>query len=98
MNRSKYSPEFKRQAVNLINAGEKPVTVIAKELGVKRSLLYTWRDQHKTLGGDVFKPVRGRPKKENATHTQQLETENKRLKEELEILKKAAAYFARDLL
>ena len=98
MKRSKYSPEFKRQAINLMNSGEKPITAIADELGVKRSLLYSWRNQFKAEGISGFKTVVGRPKKQDTSQLKLLESENNRLKEEVEILKKAAAYFAKDLM
>jgi len=98
MKRSKYSPEFKRQAVNLMNEGDKPITAIAKELGVKRSLLYSWKSQYKSEGISGFKATVGRPKKTDVSKVKQLEAENKRLKEENEILKKAASYFAKELV
>lgn len=97
MSTLKYSPEFKREAVKLLKSGDKPVTEIAKQLGVKRTLLYLWRDQEKEKGELAFPGRGGRPKKENSSEVQQLRAENERLKEELEILKKAAAYFAREL-
>ena len=40
----KYEPEFKRQAVDRMVAGESP-TVVARELGIRRKFLYQWRDQ-----------------------------------------------------
>jgi transposase len=40
----KYSPEFKRGAVDRMLAGE-GVTVLARELGVRRKFLYRWRDE-----------------------------------------------------
>ena len=46
--------------------------------------------------GDVPSAKRGRPKKEDQSEVARLRAENERLKEDLEILKKAAAYFARE--
>lgn len=40
----KYEPEFKRQAVDRLLAGESP-TVVARELGIRRKFLYQWRAQ-----------------------------------------------------
>ena len=39
----KYSPEFKRNAVDRMVAGESP-TALARELGMRRKFLYAWRD------------------------------------------------------
>ena len=39
---SKYSPEFKRAAVDRIVAGESP-TEVARELGIRRKFLYAWK-------------------------------------------------------
>ena len=47
-------------------------------------------------GDDAF-TGRGRPKKENQNELVSLKQENDRLKEEVDILKKAAAYLAREL-
>jgi transposase len=48
-------------------------------------------------GDKAFKGKPGRPKKEEQSELTTLRQENERLKEELEILKKAAAYFAKEL-
>jgi transposase len=48
-------------------------------------------------GDEAFSGKPGRPRKENQSELKSLKQENERLKEEVEILKKAAAYFAREL-
>ncbi len=70
---------------------------LRRELGVKRTLLYRWRDQLNEKGEESFQNKRGRPTKEKESELTKLRRENKELKEERDILKKAAAYFARDL-
>lgn len=92
----KYSKEFKMEAIRLLNEGSKPVAEIARELGVKRTFLYRWRDQ---LNNSKDKTLRspGRPKLEEMSELSKLKAELKEVKEERDILKKAAAYFARDL-
>lgn len=40
----KYSPEFKQQAVQRMQAGE-GVAALARELGIRRKFLYEWREQ-----------------------------------------------------
>ena len=46
----RYTKEFKLEAIRLLDSGDKPVSEIAMELGVKRTLLYRWRDQVKESG------------------------------------------------
>lgn len=94
MKKKTYSPEFKREAVRLLMTEDKPVTELARELGVKRSLLYAWRDQQRQSDAEL---EAGQARKSSSKELERLKSENKELKEELEILKKAAAYFAREL-
>ena len=93
---SKYQKEFKLEAIRLLNEKEKSVAEIARELGVKRTLLYRWRDELKEKTDEAFKGRPG-PKADDKSELARLRRENKDLKEERDILKKAAAYFARDL-
>jgi transposase len=94
--RVRHSKEFKIEALKLLSLGDRPVTELALELGVKRSLLYRWRDQM-SKGGDSSFPGPGRPKNDELSELARLKKENALLREERDILKKAAAYFARDL-
>lgn len=91
-----YTKEFKQEAVRLMETSHKPPSEIAMELGVRRNQLYKWKEQLSEKGEDAFKG-RGRPRKENQSELSTLQQENARLREEVEILKKAAAYFAREL-
>ncbi len=93
---SRYPKEFKLEAIRLLNEKEKPIAEIARELGVKRTLLYRWRDEHETKQEEAFSGKTG-PRTKKRSELDQLRQENKELKEDLIILKKAAAYFARDL-
>ena len=97
MGRGSYSKEFKLEAVRLLNEGNKPASELALELGVKRTLLYRWRDQLQDKGDSAFTNKRGRPKNESLSEIEKLKRELKAVKEERDILKKAAAYFAKDL-
>jgi transposase len=94
--RGKHSKEFKLEAVRLLEEGAKPTTEIALDLGVKRALLYRWRDQLRQDGDDSFSGKTG-PKKDQRIEISRLKQELREIKEERDILKKAAAYFARDL-
>jgi len=62
--RGRYPKEFKIEAIRLLNDGEKPASEIVMELGVKRTLLYRWRDQAREKGEVAFQGKGGRPKNE----------------------------------
>jgi len=64
------------------------------ELGIKRTLLYRWRDQAKRSGDLAFSGRTGRPKNDQLSEVSRLKKELKDVTEERDILKKAAAYFA----
>ncbi|UCH48235.1 MAG: transposase [Betaproteobacteria bacterium] len=91
-----YTKEFKAEAVRLMQTSEQPASDVARQLGVRRNQLYKWRDQLSLKGEQAF-GGRGRPKKSEQSELSKLRQENERLKEEVEILKKAAAYFAKGL-
>ena len=42
--RQQFTSEFKREAVRLMQAGDKPVVVLSRELGVPRNRLYKWQE------------------------------------------------------
>ena len=93
-----FSPEFKREAVRLLEQGDKTSAQLARELGVKRNQLYKWQEEIKEHGDEAF-PGHGRrqsPDSQSAENAR-LKQELARVKEENEILKKAAAFFAKEL-
>jgi len=89
-----YTREFKLEALRLMAESDRPASAIAMELGIRRNQLYKWKEQMNKKGG-VPSSKKGRPKKVDQSETATLRQENKRLKEDIEILKKATAYFAR---
>lgn len=91
-----YTKEFKLEAVRMMRESDRPASEIAIELGIRRNQLYKWAEQLSEKGDDAFKG-KGRPKKEDQSEVTTLKQENERLKEEIETLKKAAAYFAKEL-
>ena len=93
----RYPKEFKLEAIRLMDSGEKPISQIAIDLGVKRTLLYRWKDQSREKGDIAFSGRLGRPKNEDLCEIGRLKKELKEVTEERDILKKAAAYFAKDL-
>lgn len=90
-----YTKEFKLEALRLMEDSERPASEIATKLGIRRNQLYKWKEQMNKKG-EVPSAKKGRPKKEDQSELATLRQENKRLKEDNEILKKAAAYFARE--
>ena len=90
----KYTKEFKQEAVNL--AIKLPsISQAAAELGIPVGTLHTWRQQLK-VAGDIEKA--GKDKAQDITalieENRRLQRELSIVKEEKEILKKAATYFA----
>jgi transposase-like protein len=93
--RQSYSREFKLEAVRLLLLGEKPAADLARELGVPRNRLYKWRDEVSAKDTETVFPGHGRRRAADA-ELAAVKRENARLREENEILKKAARYFARE--
>lgn len=88
-----YSREFKIEAIRLAAAGDKPATQVARELGIRVNQLRKWQLQLETEEATGGPAKRGRPVD---GELERLRRENVQLKEENDILKKAAIYFARE--
>lgn len=84
--------EFRRRAVQLARTGDKPVGALAKELGISESCLRNWLAQADADDGGSADRLTSAEKKELA----ELRRRNRQLEVENEILKRAAAYFARE--
>ena len=85
--RRRFDEEFKKNAVRLSYASNKPVAEVARDLDVSDAILYRWRQKY-TSQGD---------KTRYATlddEIKALKLENAELKIERDMLKKASAYFA----
>lgn len=96
--RHRYSEQFKRDAVALYENNEDlSLHAASAELGVNRSSLFSWLQQYGT-----GKRARTKAMRDNAKETtdseriRQLEKENAKLREERDILRKAAKYFAEE--
>jgi len=92
--RRRFTQEFKLEAVRLLEAGARPAAEIARELGVPRNRVYKWQEQVRKKGAGAF-PGQGRG--ENNDELARVKRELERVMEERDILKKAAAYFAKEL-
>ena len=93
--RKGFSPEFKREAVRLLETSQKSSADLARELGVRRNQLYKWKEQLGKHGAGAF-PGSGRGSG-SSDELARLRKELEKVKEERDILKKAAAYFAKEL-
>ena len=95
--RQRFAKEFKLEAVRLLEQGDKPATQLALELGVRRNMLHKWQEQLRKKG--ETKAFRGPGAKplSDYSEVEMLRRELKRVTEERDILKKAAAYFAKQL-
>lgn len=93
--RKTYTAEFKREAVRMLERGDRPAVEIGRELGIKRNQLYKWQGQLQARGDAAF-PGRGRPVDDKDAEIARLKKELARVQEERDILKKAAQYFARE--
>ena len=94
--RRRYSVEFKLEAVRLANESGRTKTQIARELDVSRAMLYSWVKTYGAQGQTAFKTKKVDLNSESQ-ELKRLRLENNQLREDREILKKAAAYFAREL-
>ena len=92
--RRTYTSEFKVEAVNLVTQKGYSVAEACRSLDICESLLRSWMAAHQEKGADAF-PGHGRlsPQEEEI---RRLRAENQRLLAEREVLKKAAAFFARE--
>jgi transposase len=86
-----YTKEFKEEAVNLVNEQGYSVAEAAKSLGIRSSLLYRWKQQ-------IEDQQQGKTLTEDErVELKRLRKENKLLRMEKEILKKASAFFAKEM-
>jgi transposase len=90
--RNNYSSEFKTSAVKLVIESDQPIAQTARDLGVNVNTLYTWVDDQSKSNDNMIK-------NNSECHFDEVRKLRKELvivKQERDLLKKAAAYFAKE--
>lgn len=88
MSGKRYTEEFKKETVKQIKEQGYTVNSVSHRLGVSTNSLYTWLKKYGSRSGEFYKKAR------EQEEIKRLKSELKRVTQERDILKKAAAYFA----
>ena len=88
-----YSPEFREKAVKMVVELGYSVPDVARQLGCSTAAIHRWKEAAVPLDPEVSQRM-----SLGEDENKRLRKENARLKMEVEILKKATAYFARDAM
>ena len=88
-----FPPEFRDEVVRVARRREQPLQQTAKDFGISESCLHRWLSLDEIETGD-----RPGVTKAEAAETRELKKRNKILEEENLILRRAAAFFAREML
>jgi transposase len=94
--RRTYTREFKVEAVKLVTEKGYSVAEAARSLGIGETLLRSWKQSLENHGEQAFPGHGNLPAIEE--ELRQLKAENRRLQMERDILKKATAFFAKEVL
>ncbi|MCX6827422.1 MAG: transposase [candidate division Zixibacteria bacterium] len=90
--RRRFDRDFKLSAVRLVESSDRPLEEMARSLGICGSMLRRWRSQVRIGGPESF-DVSGH---QEASEVERLRRENRRLKRDLEMLKKTMVWLQRD--
>ena len=95
-----YQKDFKQSAIQMAISSDRPISHIAKELGINDNTLYNWVGIYKKQQGltQMINTNLPSPVTSADDELKRLRKENTRLKMECDILKKATAYFAKETL
>lgn len=92
--RRTHSAEFKREAVSLVTEQGYTCAAAGRSLGINGTLIGRWKRELETDAAEAFPGKGKRTAEQQRIH--ELEAENRRLRMEKEILKKATAFFAKE--
>jgi transposase len=103
MRNSKYTSEFRDSTVQLVMQGDKSVSQIGQDLDVNPKTIYNWIRVYKkannmTINSREKSSITSLSKETSQDELKRLREQNKLLKQERDILKKATAYFARGIV
>jgi transposase len=87
-----FPPEFRRDVVAVARKGEAPLSQIAKDFGISESCLHRWLKI-----ADVDDGIRPGTTSSESAELRELRKRNKLLEQENEILRRAAAFFAKEI-
>ena len=87
-----YSPEYKQEAVRLVQQSDSPVSEIARNLDINDKMLRKWVKQATESGQRAF-PGHGKPRDEEVAR---LQREQRQAKKERDFLREAAMFFAKE--
>ena len=87
-----FPPEFRRDVVAVARRGEAPVAQVARDFGISESCLHRW-----VKTAEIEEGARPGTTKEESEQLRELKKRNRLLEQENEILRRAAAYLARDI-
>lgn len=94
--RKAYSREFKEEALKRVEESGKALTQVARELGIRADLLYSWKRRRLAApGAEEAFPGNGVGTGE-AEEIRRLRRKLREVEQERDFLKKAAAYFAQE--
>lgn len=95
---SKYTEEFRRDAVDLVRSSGRPINQVARELGMSHETLRNWvrAEERRTTAGPAADGS-GLSVADKDAEIARLRREVAELRQEKEILRKAAAYFAKEM-
>ena len=89
-NRRNYTPDFKREAIRMVEESDKTIAQVSRDLGIGSNLIARWKREQSEQGAEDA------TLDDKDAEIRRLRAELRDLKEDHEIVKKAAAYFARD--
>ena len=96
-----FPPEFRRDVIAVARKGEASISQVARDFGISESCLQRWlkiADRDDGLAPPAASGDRGGGSTDDSAELRELRKRNKLLEQENEILRRATAYFARDVL
>jgi transposase len=95
LGRRVFDENFKLQVVQMVRLQGLPVSEVCREMKIGETAVRRWMEQ--VDAEQAGEPGIGKPLTADQQRIRQLEAENKQLRGDVEILKKASAFFAREL-